>query len=156
MIRTLPVLFAGLLAVGCETAGPTFIEVGPDDTAVDEDRHGPAITHECIDGAQLYNVAVTIEANVVDYAGDDPENPLPTSAIVEVFVHYTQQTSNYWEKSTLSPKDTAGNYGGQIPGADIYTGGMRYYIAAKDLAGNESFYPAGGEGDPCTFRVTVE
>ena len=111
----------------------------------EEDTTPPVIEHEPIDGSQRYGDDVAIIATAVD---DD-------TGVFLVTVIYKQETSTEWVDAPLSNQGD-GNYVGRIPGADVGSGGMDYYLSALDLNENESFLPSDGEADPYHFRVSAD
>ncbi len=144
MIRTCSV-FAALTAVACITDDPGIITT-PGDTGLQGDNTPPEIVHEAIETSQIYGQPVRLEAQVTDTEG--------TVFVVQVF--YRQETSSMWEVATLMDLEGQGFYEGQIPGADVITGGMYYYLYAMDSSENEAFEPPEGEDDAFHFRISPD
>lgn len=114
------------------------------DTGPYVDEDAPVITHVPIETSQSFQQPVTIEATVVDdYAGVD-----------KVEVSYKREDKATWTVIPLNLQDQAsGKYSSQIPGPEVISGGMDYYLHAVDKAGNEVFLPTEGESNPYHFRI---
>lgn len=133
------------LTLGCTSDGTGIIKSNsPDDLEGGDDTEGPAITHTPVDGSQPYGEDVFISCSATD----------AESGVFIVSVYYKQETSNEWEDAQLRLVDAAGTYEGYIPGDDVGSGGMDYYLSAIDGADNESFMPDDGEEDAYHFRVS--
>lgn len=133
------------LGMGCNTDGVGVIEDNnPDDINGNDDSDGPLITCTSLDGSQPIGEDVLIECNAVD-AG---------SGVIFVTVFYKQETSTHWDDAPLRAIDAAGNYEGYIPGEDVASAGMNYYVSARDGADNESTMPEDGADDAYHFRVS--
>lgn len=61
-----------------------------------------------------------------------------------------------WNDTTLMDLEGDTIYDGQIPGSDVLTGGMYYYVYAMDREENEATFPEEGEGDPLHFRISPD
>ena len=133
-----------LLMLGCNDTGPGIIN-NPDDLEPDQDTEPPVVTTDPIEDAQILGEDVLIDANAID----------ELSSVVLVTVHYKQETSTVWDDVILRQVDTAGNWTGYIPGNDVASAGMDYYISAIDGAENEGFAPEDGEDDPYHFRIST-
>lgn len=136
-------LVAALTILGC-TNDPNVVQQN-EDTAPDPDLTCPVIEHTPVEGAQLLNEPVPIEATIAD-----EEN-----AVFVAKVHFRQETSPTWDSAVL----TAGAdnlFIGEIPGSAVRTGGMYYFLSAMDTQENECFLPEGGESNPWHFRITSE
>ncbi len=134
-----------LTSVACVADDPGVI-YQPRDTSWEGDNVPPVIEHEPVDGAQTYGDSVLLSATVTDEGG--------TVFVVQVF--YRQETSSMWEDAPLVDMDGDGVYEGQIPGADVMTGGMYYYLYAMDTGENETFDPPEGEDDAHHFRISPD
>ena len=144
----------GLLLVACGDS--TGIVVNPEDSAVLEDEACPLITHDPVDAAQEMGQSVSIQATVTDDVDGDSVDDVDESGVFMVKVYYRQEVTTTWESTMMSLMDASGIYGGTIPGADVGSGGMNYYIYAVDRKNNECTLPPAGEGDPWHFRVFVD
>ena len=76
------------------------------------------------------------------------------SGVFVVQVVYKRVDSTVWSDAALSLVDEAsGLYEGVIPGNDVQSSGMDYYIYAVDKSENEATDPEDGEQDPYHFRI---
>ena len=113
----------------------------------ERDEDGPVIEHESIQTSQWYMEDVPIEAWVYD---DD-------SGVFIVEVVYKREDSTVWESKPIAvDPDEPDFYAGEIPAAEVVSGGMHYYIEAMDREGNMSQDPPEGEADPFHFRITAD
>jgi hypothetical protein len=135
-------VLAVLAAVGCITDDPGII-TNPGETGIQGDFTPPVITHVPPEGSQVYGETVRLTAEVVD----------EDSAIFVVQIYYRQETSSMWEDAAMVDSDGDGTYTGQIPGEDVITGGMYYYLYALDASENEAFEPPEGENAAHHFRI---
>ncbi len=118
----------------------------PRDTSWEGDNTPPVIEHEPIETTQVYGDTVLLSATVTD---DESE-----VFVVQVF--YRQETSSMWEHAALVDMQGDEVFDGQIPGNDVMTGGMYYYLYAMDTQENEAFDPPAGEDDPFHFRISPD
>jgi hypothetical protein len=130
-------------SVACITEDPGII-TNPGDTSNAGDHDPPEILHDAIETTQTYGESVSLVATV----SDEGEGVF----VVQAF--YRQETSSMWEDIVLVDMDGDGIYEGNIPGSDVMTGGMYYYLYAMDKAENETFEPDEGEDDPFHFRIS--
>ncbi len=109
-----------------------------------DDVLGPSITHTSIAEAQLYGQDVLIEAN----ASDD-------SGVFVVEMVYKQETSGTsgWKSKPMSEVG-GGLFQGAIPGDDVGSAGMHYYLQATDSLNNTSCLPDECEVAPWHFSVS--
>lgn len=135
---TLPTCF--LIACG----GGTQVGENLGDTQ-EEDLTGPIIDHVPVKDAQPLGGPVTIQANITDEQG----------TVLDAKVHYKQETSTTW-KSQIMTFVSGASWTATIPGEDVSTAGMHYYIWAIDDSLNETFKPADGEDDPYHFTLDVD
>ncbi len=134
------------LMMGCNTDGVgVIVDNDPDDINGNDDADGPLITHIPIEESQPIGEDVFISATAVD----------AESGVIFVSVFYKQETNTNWEDAALRAVDAAGTYEGYIPGDDVKSAGMDYYIAATDAADNTSTLPDNGEEDAYHFRVSA-
>ncbi len=133
-------------ASGCTTDGTGIIQDNsPDDINGDEDQDAPLITHTPVDGSQPIGEDVFITCSAVDVG----------SGVAFVSVFFKQETSSEWDDVLLTVVDEAGTYEGYIPGEDVESAGMDYFIAAEDRSENVGYYPDAGEDDPFHFRISA-
>lgn len=111
-----------------------------------DDSTCPVITTTPISVAQPLGEDLLIEAHVTDYE----------SGVSTVHVWFRQETSMTWIDQELLSIDPFGNYEGEIPGEEVGSAGMYYYISALDGSENECYLPLEGPDDPYYFRVTAE
>jgi hypothetical protein len=143
MNRFLPLLL--LSSVACVVDDPGVV-YQPRDTSWEGDNIAPVIEHDPIDTTQAYGDSVMLTATVTDEGGE--------VFVVQVF--YRQETSSMWDDAPLVDMDGDGVYEGAIPGADVITGGMYYYLYAMDDSENETYDPAEGEDDAYHFRISPD
>jgi hypothetical protein len=129
--------------VACVTDDPGII-ISPQDTSNAGDHDAPVIEHDSIDTTQVYGQSVWLSATVTDEG----------EGVFVVQAFYRQETSSMWEDIVLVDMEGDGTYEGNIPGSDVLTGGMYYYLYAMDKAENETFEPDEGEDDPFHFRIS--
>ncbi len=134
-----------LMSIACVVDDPGVV-YQPRDTSWEGDNTPPVIEHEAIENAQIYGESVQLSATVTD----------EESAVFVVQVFYRQETSSMWDDVPLIDMEGDGTYEGQIPGADVMTGGMYYYLYAMDTSENETFDPDEGEDDPYHFRISPQ
>ena len=135
-------LALGLL-MGC-SGGGTGVVVTPDDDVVgNTDQDCPLITHTPVEDAQPYGEDVFITAGATD----------AESGVFIVSVYYKEETSNDWNDQQLRAVDAAGTFEGYIPGEDVQSAGMNYYIEAIDGADNSCTLPEDAPDDSYHFRV---
>jgi hypothetical protein len=139
------------LVMGCGGAGNKIISGDADEGQGDliEDEIGPEIDHDPISESQPGGVDVQITAFVDDEEGD----------VLTVELYYSQSTSTDWQTVTMSLVDPAsGEFRGTIPGTQVGSAEMRYYIWAMDDAANESIDPLEADIDRLeayTFGVST-
>ena len=134
------------LVMGCNTDGVgVIVDNNPDDINGSDDAAGPLITHIPVEGSQPIGEDVFISVSAVDL----------DSGVIFVSVFYKQETNTNWDDVALRAVDAAGTYEGYIPGDDVESAGMDYYIAATDAADNTSTLPEDGEDDPYHFRISA-
>jgi len=126
------------LAIGC---GGKLQTVDEDDGEGDEgpsDCSGPEIEHEPIELTQPMHIDVQINASVLGEEGCD---------VLAVVLYYTQETSLEWKSSSMAINPSTGEYRGTIPGLDVSSGSMRYYLYAVDTNNNETVEPEDADED---------
>ena len=142
-MHRLPWILLMVTAVACITEDPGII-IAPQDTSNTGDHDPPVIVHEAIETAQVYGDSVQLSATVTDEG----------TGVFVVQAFYRQETSSMWEDITLMDMDGDFVYEGTIPGGDVLTGGMYYYLYAMDTSENETYEPEEGEDDPFHFRIS--
>jgi hypothetical protein len=135
----------GAVALACTQDDP-YVVHDPGDSQPDVDTTPPAIEHQPVEDAQLYGQPVPLQATVTD----------EESGVFVVQVFYRQETSSMWEDVVLLDNDGDTVFEGQIPGSDVLTAGMHYYLSAMDGSENTGFDPLEGEDDPYHFRITPD
>ena len=131
-----------LLAAGCTPAGPDVREVSRDEVF---DEEGPIIQHEPDGTPRTYGREVWLNATVLD-----------ESDIKDVFIVYQRETDgNSWTPLRMAPQ-TADFYEGVIPGNDVSSGGIRYYLQAFDEFDNETCLPEACSDEAWHFPVVPE
>lgn len=133
-----------MFLMGCSNAGPGVVYT-EGDPETDEDTTPPTLTHTPIETSQPIGEDVLITCTAAD---DD-------SGVFIVSVWYKQETSTNWEDAQLRQVDNAGNFEGYIPGDDVNSAGMDYYLEAIDGQNNSGFLPEDGEDDPYHFRISA-
>ncbi len=139
----------GILALvfGCGTDSTQVVNQKGGIVADDLDEDGPVIDHEPISISQLYMQDVQVET----WAYDDG------SGVFFVEVVYKREDSTVWESKPLSMNEEEVDfYIGEIPGADVVSGGMHYYLEATDRDGNVTYAPEEADHDPYHFRITAD
>ncbi|RME22765.1 MAG: hypothetical protein D6798_15060, partial [Deltaproteobacteria bacterium] len=128
---TAALLVLALVGCGDKTDGSELIGgdagAGTDsgdtgDTGPSVDLDCPEIEHDEITESQPYGENVPIEATVTDPAG-----------IFVVELYFKQETSSNWTRLTMSAAPGSDLYTAEIPGSQVRTGGMDYYLRAVDL-----------------------
>lgn len=134
------------LFLACDGGSSNVGDGGTTDTGdtgePEEDTICPTINHTPIETAQPLGEPVTISATVTDN----------DSGVFIVRVYYRKETAASWKDFSLvaGGEDT---WTGDIPGEEVGSGGMRYYIEAVDQKQNTCTAPQRGEEDPYSFRV---
>lgn len=133
------------LFLACD-GGQSKIGDGETDTGdtgeLEEDTICPTITHTPVETAQPLGEPVIISATVTDN----------DTGVFSVRVYYRKETSSTWKEFALAA-GAEDVWSGDIPGEEVGSGGMRYYIEAVDLKQNTCTAPQRGEDDPYSFRV---
>lgn len=134
-----------LLLVGLSACdnGPGVI-YEPPDTSEDADTDCPVIEHTPVETTQVYGEPVPIQATVTDEG----------CGVFFVKVYYRQETSTTWVEVGLT-RGEGDTFTGEIPGVDVRTGGMYYYLYAVDSCENACYLPTSGENDAWHFRISA-
>lgn len=141
MIRPVLFLAVSTLAFACDDSGPGVREVDRDEEVIDETP--PTISHEHDSSPRTYQQPVYINADVTD----------EDSAVVDVKIVFQRETDgSRWKDLRMEPYPN-GFYEGVIPGSDVTSGGIRYYIVAEDEAGNSGCLPEACEAEAWHFPV---
>ena len=107
------------------------------------DTTPPVIEHDAITTSQPYGLDVLINATVTD-----------DNDVFVVELVYQQETAVDWDNKEMLEVG-GGLYQGTIPGDDLKSGGMRYFLRAWDEFENESCLPEGCELDAWHFGVSA-
>jgi hypothetical protein len=128
------------LVMGCSGGSVTSNVIT--DTGEAADFEPPLIQHTPITTAQAYGMDIPLNATADDPAG-----------VLAVEVFYRQETSSEWKSRSL--EFVGGNlYQGIIPGDDVASAGMRYYLEASDMLENGGCLPVDCELEPFGFSVS--
>jgi hypothetical protein len=139
------VLVAGIAA--CGNSDGEIFEVDP---GVQKDFEGPVIEHIIIPAGQPYGQPVTVSATITDALHD----------VRAATLYYTQEGSIDYAAANMTQSDADPDvWEATIPGDEVYSAGMIYYIWAQDTYEdrdqvNETYLPdvPGGE-QPYRFSV---
>jgi len=140
--RPLLILAGGLLAIsaGCDTSGPSTRVVDNDEEEIDETP--PELSHEHDSSPRVFGEAVFIGADVTD-----------EGEVVDVKIVFQRETDgNEWTDLRMAPVAPP-YYEGTIPGREVSSGGIRYYIQAEDEFGNVGCLPEGCAAEAWHFPV---
>lgn len=140
-----------ILVAGCNGEEDTFRITDGDERT---DETPPRFTHEHDSSPRTAGEPVEIMTTVDD-----------ASMIEGVFLYYQRETDGAdWKSVTMDltvtetdPEENLPNFIGEavgvIPGSDIGSAGMRYYLVAEDELGNESCEPSACANGPYYFPV---
>ena len=106
----------------------------------------PTVTDEAPVTSAMSGTEVTMTAS----ANDDA---CGASGIIVVDLFYQQGTSNTWKKRGMLSVD-GGLWQGSIPGPDVGSESMRYYLEALDQLDETACAPTACDQDPSTFTVS--
>ncbi len=106
------------------------------------------------------DAAPTISNVVVPASTFDTVGPYPASAVVSdlfsgvatVSLYYTTNGGTSWVEVPMAVGATPGKYEGAIPGLPNGTR-VELYVKATDVAGNETFSPAGAPANTYAFSI---
>ncbi|MEY3211559.1 MAG: hypothetical protein RIT28_2040 [Pseudomonadota bacterium] len=113
-----------------------------DDTAGD-DLDSPDIQHSPIEGVQVIGEDLTLSARVSDRTG-----------VLLVKLYFRRQTAQSFSAQGMILADPeTGLYQGLIPGDEMGSAGMHYYIEAVDTKGNVGTLPEGAPADYYKFDL---
>ncbi len=134
------------LALGCNGGSTKVNDGGATDTAdtaePEEDTVCPTILHTPVETAQPVGQDVNIEATVTDNL----------SGVFSVRLYYKKEAATSWKEVAMA-LGASDLWSGKIPGAEVGSGGMHYYLEAVDLKQNRCTSPTRGASDPYRFRV---
>jgi hypothetical protein len=141
---------AGALAVStaCGPGEGTEVIIVSDTDEIDETP--PVVEHSPITEPQTWGVDVLIEARAVDNETED-------GSVFTMELVYQQETAIEWRSKSMI--EVGGNkedwylFQGTINGADVGSGGMRYFIRAYDDWENQGCAPEDCEEDAWRFPV---
>ena len=135
------------LTLGCGADTVQTVTTGSGFVEDDSDEDGPIIDHDFINTSQRYMEDVPVDAWVYDDG----------SGVFIVEVVYKREDSTVWDSKPIPVDDVEPDfYSGEIPAADVVSGGMHYYLEAHDRDGNVSFEPVEGAQNPFHFRITAD
>ncbi len=138
------------LALGCGSKTQEVHDDGDDGQGdLVEDEIGPNIDHDEVDESQPGGVDVQITADVWDEEGE----------VLQVKLYYSQATSTDWQETSMALDSSTGEYRGTIPGIQVGSAEMRYYLHAMDDAFNETVDPEDSDVDRLeayTFGVSTD
>jgi len=137
-----------LLVFVCACGGDQFQTVGTvsDDSGEERDETPPTIEHDPVTDTQTYQQPVFISAVVQD----------DLSGVLNATVWYHQEGVTKWTSQDLLREGDSDTFSGEIPGSDVESGGIYYYLSAVDLEDNEIFEPQDGASDAIHFRISVD
>lgn len=126
-----------------DTSVPTDTAESGIDTDTVGDTECPVIQSDAITTTETYGEPVPIHATITD-AG---------CGVFMATVYYRQETSSTWSTTGLTRSGETDAWVGEIPGADVRTGGIYYYLYAIDACGNECTLPT-SEDEAWHFRIS--
>ena len=113
-----------------------------DDTAGD-DLDSPDIQHSPVEGVQVIGQDLTLSARVNDQTG-----------VLLVKLYFRRQTAqNFSAQGMILTDPETGLYQGTIPGDEMGSAGMHYYLEAVDTQGNVGTLPEGAPADYYKFDL---
>ena len=131
-----------LLTAGCSPEEPG-VRVNEGEAELDET--GPVIEHEYDPSPRIFGREVYLSATVTD-----------ESDVVDVFIWYVKETGGaQWTSLRMAPL-TDDFYEGIIPGNDVNSGGIRYYLQAFDEFDNGTCLPEACSNEAWHFPVVPE
>ncbi|MCK6522990.1 hypothetical protein L6R49_16305 [Myxococcota bacterium] len=137
------------LLLGCTASGdaPATDATNTDDEdTAGEDLDYPDIQHDAIEGAQVIGQDLTLSARVSDDSG-----------VLLVKVYFRRQTAqNFSAQGMILVDPETGLYQGTIPGDEMGSAGMHYYLEAVDTQGNVGTLPEGAPADYYKFNLIEE
>ena len=144
-----PAMLLLLFACG-DTDGDNILDGGAtddsgQDTAPPADTECPVIEHEPIETTQTVGVSVPITATVTD-----------ATAVFVVELYFKKETSTTWQRLNMAASPGTSLYASEIPGSQVGSGGMDYYIKAVDTEQYACTLPLDGEGEPFHFLVSED
>lgn len=137
---TLRLATAFLLVTACEGQGPgTRFDTGPDDVI---DEEAPEMEHENDPSPRTFEEQVLLMVDVFD-----------DSEILDVKIVFQRETDgSEWTELRMAPITTT-HYEGTIPGREVTSGGVRYYIEAMDVHENKACLPDACRAEAWHFPV---
>lgn len=137
------------LLLGCTASGdaPATDATNTDDEdTAGEDLDYPDIQHDAIVSAQVIGQDLTLSARVNDDSG-----------VLLVKVYFRRQTAqNFSAQGMILVDPETGLYQGTIPGDEMGSAGMHYYLEAVDTQGNVGTLPEGAPADYYKFNLIEE
>lgn len=137
------------LLLGCTASGDspaTDATNTDDDDTAGEDLDYPDIQHDAVESAQVIGQDLTLSARVNDDSG-----------VLLVKVYFRRQTAqNFSAQGMILVDAETGLYQGTIPGDEMGSAGMHYYLEAVDTQGNVGTLPEGAPADYYKFNLIEE
>lgn len=137
------------LLLGCTASGdsPATDATNTDDEdTAGEDLDYPDIQHDAVESAQVIGQDLTLSARVNDDSG-----------VLLVKVYFRRQTAqNFSAQGMILVDAETGLYQGTIPGDEMGSAGMHYYLEAVDTQGNVGTLPEGAPADYFKFNLIEE
>jgi len=130
----------GVATTGCFKT--TCYVPANEDSAPPEDTSCPVIDAGQVLGPVPIGEPIPIRATITD----------PGCGVFQAEVYYRQETSTTWMSVGLVQGDD-GTYFGEIPGEDVVTAGVYYYIYAVDACENGCSLP---ESEDDAWYITIE
>jgi hypothetical protein len=125
-------------AAACDSGVDTRVVDGDDEV----DEAPPVISHTNDPSPRTFGVEVFIGATVTD-----------VSSVSEVKVVFQRETDGFnWTELRMAPL-TTDYWEGVIPGNDVSSGGIRYYIEAIDEFDNSACLPEACQEEAWHFPV---
>lgn len=134
------------LLLGCTASGDapaTDLSNTDDDDTAGEDLDSPDIQHTPIEGAQVIGQDLTLSARVNDDTG-----------VLLVKLYFRRQTAQDFSAQGMILTDAETSlYQGTIPGDEMGSAGMHYYLEAVDTNGNVGTLPEGAPAEYFKFNL---
>ena len=134
------------LLIGCTASGDgpaTDASNTDDEDTAGEDLDYPDVEHSPVDGVQVIGQDLTLSARVNDQTG-----------VLLVKLYFRRQTAQSFSAQGMILVDAeTGLYQGTIPGDEMGSAGMHYYIEAVDTQGNVGTLPEGAPADYYKFDL---
>jgi hypothetical protein len=134
------------LLLGCTASGDapaTDVSNTDDEDTAGDDLDYPDIQHAPVEGVQVIGEDLTLSARVSDQTG-----------VLLVKLYFRRQTAqNFSAQGMILTDPETGLYQGTIPGDEMGSAGMHYYLEAVDTQGNVGTLPEGAPADYYKFNL---